>query len=172
MAKLYFLASKGISLTSRIIRWWQFGFPYTHIAIVLDLQNKCNPLVAEMWWDGLRIGYFYKTHTLGTHFAVYSVNVDDKKYNKFNEELKKIIDKNPKYDWLGILGFPLRSKDIENSNRFFCSELAFYLCQKSDINLLINTYPSEVSPRLFLKSPLLQFEYYYNGKKILNSEPK
>ena len=46
MRKIYFLASKGISFTSKVIRWWQFGFPYTHIAIIIDLDDKTKELLS------------------------------------------------------------------------------------------------------------------------------
>jgi hypothetical protein len=167
--KIYFLASKGISFTSKIIRWWQFGFPYTHIAIPININNKSNPIVIEMWWNGIRKGRFFDVHTKGTNFAVYSVNVDKNTYLRFHKELDYAFNKNYKYDWLGILGFPFRSTKLQSKRRFFCSELAFYVAKEAGIELLINTEPAEVSPRLFLKSPLLNFEYYYNGKEVIDA---
>ena len=156
--KVYIFASKGISLTSRLIRWWQWGFPFTHIAYCLDLSAPNDPIVAEAWWNGVRYGKFSEVHTPGTEFAVYSVEVTDRQKEKIiSGFLAKQIGK--PYDWLGILGFPLRNWKLESKNRWFCSELVFTAFKKAGVELLKNTHPSEVSPRLFLKSPLLQFEY-------------
>ena len=156
MAKAYVLASKGISLTSRLIRWWQWGFPYTHIAYCLDLSDPNDPYVIEAW-DFVRSGFFSEVHTPGTEFAVYSVQVTEEQKEKIEEFLQRQLGK--PYDWLGILGFPLRSLKLERKDRWFCSELVFTAFKQAGVELLKNTHPSEVSPRLFLKSPLLQFEY-------------
>ena len=155
--KVYVLASKGISPTSRLIRWWQWGFPFTHVAFVVDLKDKNDPVVIEAWWNGVRRGRFSKIHTPGTEFAVYSVQVTEEQKEKIEEFLQRQLGK--PYDWLGILGFPLRNRKLESKNRWFCSELVFAAFKKAGVELLKNTHPSEVSPRLFLKSPLLQFEY-------------
>ena len=155
--KVYILASKGISLTSRLIRWWQWGFPYTHIAYCFDLSDSNDPIVIEAWWNGVRQGKFSEVHTLGTEFAVYSIQVTDGQKKRIEEFLQRQLRK--PYDWLGILGFPLRNWKLESKNRWFCSELVFAAFKQAGVELLKNTHPSEVSPRLFLKSPLLQFEY-------------
>ncbi len=157
MPKAYILASKGISLTSRLIRWWQWGFPYTHIAYCFDISNPNDPIVVEAWWDGVRKGWFSEVHTPGTEFAVYSIQVTDGQKKRIEEFLQRQLGK--PYDWLGILGFPLRDWKLERKDRWFCSELVFTAFQKAGVELLKNTHPSEVSPRLFLKSPLLKFEY-------------
>ncbi len=157
MPKAYVLASKGISLTSRAIRFRQWDFPFTHIALAIDLTNKRDPIVIEAWWNGVRRGKFSKVHTPCTEFSVYSVEVTEKQKEKIFEFAESQIGK--PYDWLGILGFVLFNPNIESKNRWFCSELVFAAFKKAGVELLKNTHPSEVSPRLFLKSPLLQFEY-------------
>lgn len=156
--KLYFLASKDTNIASVIIKWWQFGFPYTHIAILHPYfePNFNNPYVIEMLPKGLHIGKFYDVRKRKVEFDIFFVKTTADKYERFVSALIEVIKKKPKYDWLGILGFVTRNKNLEQKDRFFCSELAFYLCQKAGIELLKNTHPSEVSPRLFLKSPLLE----------------
>ena len=156
MPKAYVLASKGISLTSRLIRWWQWGFPYTHVAYCFVLRNPNDPYVIEAW-NYVRSGFFSEVHTPGTEFAVYSVQVTEEQKEKIEKFLQRQLGK--PYDWLGILGFPLRSSKLERKDRWFCSELVFTAFKQAGVELLKNTHPSEVSPRLFLKSPLLQFEY-------------
>ncbi|ADU96038.1 hypothetical protein Theam_0064 [Thermovibrio ammonificans HB-1] len=160
MTKAYVLASKGISLTSRLIRWWQWGFEFTHVGYVLDLSDPTDPTVVEAWWSGVREGRFSGAHTPGTEFAVYSVKVSEAQKELIEIFLHDQVGK--PYDWLGILGFPLRNWKLEKRNRWFCSELVFTAFKRAGIELLKNTHPSEVSPRLFLKSPLLTFEYSTN----------
>ncbi len=155
--KVYVLASKGISLTSRAIRFRQWGFPFTHIALVVDLKDKNDPVVIEAWWNGVRKGRFSEVHTPGTEFAIYSVRVSEHQKKKIFEFANSQIGK--PYDWLGILGFVFFNPNLESKNRWFCSELVFAAFKQAGVELLKNTHPSEVSPRLFLKSPLLQFEY-------------
>lgn len=157
MSKAFILASKGISLTSRAIRFRQWGFPYTHIAYCLDLANPNDPIVIEAWCSGVRKGKFSGAHTPGTEFSVFSVSVSKEQKEKIEKFLFSQLGK--PYDFLGILGFILFNPNIESKNRWFCSELVFTAFKQARAELLKNTHPSEVSPRLFLKSPLLQFEY-------------
>jgi len=157
MPKAYVLASKGISLTSRAIRFRQWGFSFTHIAYCFDLTTPHDPAVVEAWWHGVRLGRFSKTHTPGTEFSIFSVTVSKEQKEAIELFLKRQIGK--PYDWLGILGFVFFNPNLESKNRWFCSELVFTAFQMAGVELLKNTHPSEVSPRLFLKSPLLQFEY-------------
>lgn len=154
MAEAYILASKGKSLPSKIIRWWQFGYPYTHIAYVLELME--DPYVIEAWKGEVRKGFFSAHHTKGTEFAIFSVEVLPSQKEAIEGFLLEQIGK--KYDWLGILGFPFRSKNLQDPDRWFCSELVFYAFKQAGVGLLRDTHPSEVSPRLFLKSPFLRFE--------------
>ena len=167
MAKAYILSSKGISLTSRLIKWWQWGFPYTHIAYVLNLSDPADPVVIEAWWNGVRDGKFSEVHTPGTEFSVFSVQVSEAQKELIEIFLRDQVGK--PYDWLGILGFPLRNWKLEKSNRWFCSELVFAAFKYAGVELLRETHPSEVSPRLFLKSPFLKFEYSTKLPKVRNS---
>jgi len=121
------------------------------------LEDPNDPVVVEAWWNGVRCGKFSEVHTPGTEFAVYSVEVSENQKGQIERFLTSQLKKG--YDWLGILGFPLRNWKIERKDRWFCSELVFTAFKQVGVELLKNTHPSEVSPRLFLKSPLLQFEY-------------
>jgi len=168
MPKAFVLASKGISLTSRLIRWWQWGFPYTHIAYCLDLSDQNDPTVVEAWWNGVRCGKFSEVHTPGTEFSVYSVEVTKEQRDEIRHFLQRQIGK--PYDWLGILGFVFFNPNLESKNRWFCSELVFTAFKQAGVELLKNTHPSEVSPRLFLKSPLLQFEYSTKLPEVENGK--
>jgi len=157
LLKEYILASKGKSLDSRAIRFRQWGFPYTHIAYIVSLKDRNDPIVIEAWRKGVRYGKFSEVHTPGTEFAVYSIEVTKEQRDEIRYFLQRQIGK--PYDWLGILGFVFFNPNLESKNRWFCSELVFTAFKQAGVELLKNTHPSEVSPCLLLKSPLLQFEY-------------
>jgi uncharacterized protein YycO len=59
------------------------------------------------------------------------------------------------YDYPGVFGFVARA-DIENKDRWFCSELVFAACLKAGVELLGRTKAGEVSPGLLARSPLLE----------------
>ena len=170
MPKAYILASKGISFTSRLIRKYQRGFPYTHIAYVLSLDKPNNPIVIEAWhmpmkfywkFPFVRGGKVYNyrfsiNHTPGTKFTIFSVEVTEKQKKDIENFLFDQIGK--EYDFKGILGFATYS-DVQDMDKWFCSELVFAAFKYAGIDLLKNIEPYKVSPRLFLLSPYLNKEF-------------
>ena len=155
--KIYILASKGLSFTSKVIRWYQFGFSYTHIGYVWSLDDKRNPVVVEAWLPRVRLGRFSEAHTPKTPFSIFSIIVEERQKRMIESFLLKQIGK--KYDLFGLLSFAIRRKFPAKNDRWFCSELVFTAFQKAGINLLNYTSPQEVTPALFLKSPLLRKEF-------------
>jgi len=157
----YILASKGLSLTSQIIKWFQFGFPYTHIAYVVNYGSddfiEHDPVVIEAWWPEVRIGRFSEVHTPGTPFTVFRVPVTLKEKVKIEDFLMRQIGR--KYDVIGLLAFLTRLKRVAKNNYWFCSELTFAAFKNAGVELLKFTEPQEVTPALFLKSPLLEKVY-------------
>jgi hypothetical protein len=167
--KAYILASKGKSFVSRLIRKYQRGFPYTHIAYVLK-PDKHNPLVIEAWHEPYKITfkppflegggvYMYRfgdNHTPGTEFTIFSVDVTEEQKQKIEEFLYNTLGRS-KYDFKGILGFATFS-DYQNPNKWFCSELVFTAFQNAGVKLLNFIEPWKVSPRILLLSPLLKRE--------------
>jgi len=161
--KVFIGASKGISLGSKLIRYWQFGFPYTHIFYIID-ENPFsnNPEIIEAWHQPiLKGGGVYRcklsqNHTIGTEYTIFSVEVSYSQKQKIEEFLKKQIGK--KYDFIGLLAFPFRMKKLAKNKRWFCSELIFAAFLFAGVELLKYTEPQEVSPRLLLKSTRLIFE--------------
>jgi uncharacterized protein YycO len=167
---IYILASKGISLTSLPIRIYQFGFPYTHIAYVLNYgepgYDVNNPKVIEAWWPKVRVGYFKDVHTPGTEFTVFKLKATEEQKKKVEKFLMSQVGK--WYDLIGLMTFVLRWKKVAKNNFWFCSELVFAALKNAGIEILKFTEPQEVTPRLFLKSPLL--EKVYDG--VVPGEPR
>jgi len=158
---IYILASKGISFVSTLIRWYQFGFPYTHIAYVTNYDSPDfephNPQVIEAWLPKVRFGYFAETHTPGTEFTVFRLKVTQHQKEVIENFLYNQIGR--PYDLIGLLAFLTRIKKVAKNNFWFCSELVFRAIKEAGISLLKYTDPEEVSPALFLKSPLLEKVY-------------
>jgi uncharacterized protein YycO len=154
---IYILASKGLSFTSKVIKWYQFGFPYTHIAYVLSLDIKNNPIVIEAWLPKVRKGRFSEAHTSGTPFTIFSLTVSKQQKMMIEDFLLSQVGK--PYDLFGLLVFLVRRKFIANNGKWFCSELVYTALTRVGIDLLKFTIPQEVSPALFLKSPCLKYEY-------------
>lgn len=167
--ELYLVATKGKSWISKVIKWRQWGCPYTHIAYIGEHENIIsleNPYAVEAWWNGVVMGRMADIHTEGTKYTLYSVDVSQRQKKKISAFIEKAVGL--KYDWAGILGF-LAFKDIQSEKRYFCSELVFRAFQVAGINLLKNTDACEVSPRMFIKSPYLEFEGDYVIKSLFTT---
>jgi hypothetical protein len=168
--KTYVLASKGKSFVSRLIRKFQQGFPYTHIAYVLE-PDKENPLVIEAWHQPYRFTfkppfltgggvyqyYFAPNHTPGTEFTIFSIEVTPEQKEKIENFLIEQLGRS-KYDFKGILGFATFS-DYQNPNKWFCSELVYAAYKQAGVELLNFIEPYKVTPRIFLLSPYVKKEF-------------
>ena len=161
--KVYVGASKGISLGSKLIKYWQFGFPYTHIFYILGDPVDNDPLIIEAWHQPILKGgrvclcNLSENHSKGTLYSVFSIEVTENQKKNIESFLKDQIGK--KYDFIGLLAFPFRMKKLAKNKRWFCSELVFEAFLRAGVELLQYTDSHEVSPALFLKSPLLKFEF-------------
>lgn len=160
MEKVYVGASKGISFISKLIRYYQFGYPYTHAFYIHDINNL---IITEAWHLPLRRGgrVYYKApitlnHSKGTEITIYSLNITKEQKEKIEKFLEEQKDK--KYDYLGLLSFPFRNCNFNNKKRWFCSELVYAAFLSAGIELLRNVKPCEVDIKTLLSSPLLQPE--------------
>ena len=164
MTKLYFGVSQGKSITSKIIKWVQWGDKHTHAFYIKDDIFSKDPLVIEAWHEPILKGglvsqgrFFRKDlHKPGTKYSIYSIEVTEKQKIDFELFLQSKLGS--KYDFRGILGFALKSKSTQSDMAYFCSELLFEALQHIGINLLQNTTAEQVDPALFIKSPLLILE--------------
>lgn len=155
--KVYIGATKGISFISKLIRYYQFGYEYTHAFYVHDIQNL---IITEAWHLPLLKGGnvyhkvpIYKNHSPGTYAVIYSVEVED--YQK--ELIEKFLEEQAgkKYDFLGLLSFPFRNCSLNSKHRWFCSELVYASFLYGKVELLNSVKPCEVDIKTLLSSPLL-----------------
>jgi len=152
---------------------------FLNAKLVADkVENEKDFLFAKELGFDLFQGHFFEEPALysGKKLPSFKVSLmtllryamKEESFKKIEEFLQRQLGK--PYDWLGILGFPLRNWKLERKNRWFCSELVFTAFKQAGVELLKNTHPSEVSPRLFLKSPLLHFEYSTKQPKFKQSQ--
>lgn len=156
--KIIIGGSRGDSPISSVIRWFQFGNEITHTFYCLPNTDLNNPEVIEAWhlpirtFGGVRRGRFYRDDITKKYFYV---EVTKEQADRFYQFMLDRVGKH-RYDYLGILGFAIRSKDVQRGDSYFCSELLFEAFQHIGINLLNYTQPQRVSPELLVRSPLLK----------------
>lgn len=117
MEPIRFVAFKGISFLSRLIRFWTRS-EYSHIAFLLE-----EGLLIEAWKfeDGLRWGYSsFNRHALGTPYEVWSLEVTPYQALAVREFLAELAKDRTPYDLRGFLGFVFKNRD--SKRKYFCSE--------------------------------------------------
>lgn len=156
--KIIIGGSKGDSLISSVIKWFQFGKEITHTFYCIPDTDLQDPEVIEAWhlplktFGGVRQGKFYRDDITKRYFYVEATKEQAEKFHKF------MLDRVGKhrYDYVGVLGFAIRSKDMQRDDSYFCSELIFEAFLYVGITLLNYTKPQRVSPALLIRSPLLK----------------
>jgi len=164
--KIYFIGSYPEDIYTKLIYYRQGKFPIVHIGIISDFLNKINPLVIEMMpFRGISYKVWRNIHNHHTPFVVKSIKVTEEQYNKFWNLLNEMYFCNLNYDYLSSLGIT-SNKSYGEIDRFFDSELPTYLLSQIGIDLYNHLKPYEISPKMFMLSPLLNFEYFYDGNSI------
>jgi hypothetical protein len=157
--KVYFAAVQGKGIISSLIRWWQWGDPHTHVAYVKVLPTGYQVLEAyftPLLKGGLVTSYpvsepYYLKKEVITYYTLEVTNAQKIQIEFFLDSLM-----GKKYDLMGILGFFTRNPRTNSARRWFCSEALIAAVNSCGIELFLNTTPQEVSPAMFIKSPLLQ----------------
>ncbi len=139
----------GTSWTSKLIRWRTWSKISHTAAFCGGLADE----VIEAWDGSVARRPWTEGHTPGTMIALYRVPCTLEQRRLFYEFLAAQIGK--PYDYLGILGFALRTR-VESKNSWFCSELIFAAAQAAEINLLSRIEPYQVAPGDLNISPLLE----------------
>ena len=146
--QLVFLAFKGKSMTSKVIRFWTRSKNYSHIAMSVDGKlieawpHGGNPLKA--WVD---YGSF-ENHKEGTEVEIWTLEVSESVYHYCLEQWRKMAELGVPYDWKSIIGFVLKSSK-DKKNRLFCSEAA--IKPLVEILLLDRINPNHVDPQSFIE---------------------
>lgn len=133
---------RGLSFISKIIKWRTRGI-YSHVAIEIDNN------VYEAWekYGVVKASSTLENHTHKTPIDTIEINTKEIVAQNFKLFLEAQINK--KYDWRAIISF-IGSKNIQDKNRWFCSELAnmfFVFEQKQQIK----THSELISPQRFFE---------------------
>ncbi len=137
----FYLAAKG-TWFDRLIAAWDHG-KFSHVELVLvdaGAQSVCCSSSsrdggARVKWIDLTDGKWVKSH-------VPTTPEQDRAIASF---IEPICRRRAKYDWLGILGFPLRW-NTQNSQRWFCSELCTAALQAAGVKAVGSLDPGRTSP--------------------------
>jgi len=155
---IYIGVTQGISLYSKLIKFFQWGNLYTHTFYLEESEyEKADPIVIESTAGyGVHRAKLSVAHTLGTKYTIFSLKVTLKE----KEEVEKFLysKMGSKYDYLGLLGFVAR-RSTEDSNKYFCSEFLYTALLYAKVKLFRTLTPTQVYPALFIESVLLKEEY-------------
>lgn len=147
------LLFKGRGMVSKGISWFTRG-QYSHAAVLTPKHT-----IIESWQGkGVR-----ERDLLDDWSDVdcFDLNSSLKANSEYDEFWPIVIDEartqlGKKYDYRAILRFITRKRKLKIDDRWFCSELVYWACQRAGVNLLADTvHPSLVSPELLSYSPLL-----------------
>jgi len=152
MPKLYFTGYKGKSFISKLIKYWTRS-EYSHVEQCLNLET----LKGYGAYQGYKVGYLYPSyHEKGTRYDIFELECTQEQLEKFNYFKRQQEGK--KYDYKGIMGFVTNKEEMNNRNKWYCSEIEIYACNYAGIRLLNWDVIKMklVSPGMFLSSPLLK----------------
>jgi hypothetical protein len=156
--KIYIGASKGISKTSRIIRWFQWGKRVTHIFYVVPGSNFDDPIVIESLTSlGVIKSNLKANHKPGTEYDIYSIETSSEKASIMDYHMHKKIG--TPYDFIGLIGFGTRLNNTHDRGKEFCSETVSDGLLKTGIRLFRSLLPHQTTPHLFTESLILKHEY-------------
>lgn len=139
----------GTSLTSKAIeiKTWS---DISHTSAFLPGGEE----VIEAWGKGVVRRPWREGHTKGTRIDLLECRCSGEQAQAFYIFLYDQIGKG--YDFRGIMGFAL-SSEIQNKDRWFCSELIFAAALHAGVELLSRVPAHKVSPGLLHYSPALKY---------------
>lgn len=166
MKKIYIVSTYTGTVLAHLIRTITRK-PYSHISISLDDSletmyafgriNPKNPLIAGFVEEGVNKGlYEIKKNTI---CRVYSLEIDDDKYEKLQNNINRIksVKTLYNYDLISLIAIPL---GINRHTQFgyVCSTFAADMLKKSGIEILSKPY-NYVQPNDFYNLNGLTLEY-------------
>jgi len=130
MKSVYFALFSGISLPSKLIKFWTRS-KRSHSAYVADLAGlesyKFGSLI-EAWrypkepiWKMRTIRSHLGFHSPGTKITIYELKVTDEQFQKIDSFQKVCAWLEVPYDWKAIVSFVIPRK-LKRDGHLFCSE--------------------------------------------------
>jgi len=128
MSSVRFVFFKGISLLSRLIRFWT----RSSISHVAYKAGDSELIEAWKFHDGVRWGVSdFSNHTPGTPWEEWEVDVTDEMARRIDEGFRRLAGKKVPWDLSGVVGFVFKCGDDPGS--FFCSEGCVQVLQDAGV---------------------------------------
>lgn len=125
------------SLNSLIIKAWTRS-KYSHVEMIIeDKWVSSSPDVG-----GVTIKDLHELNHKDWDYI--DIEVDGRKLRKVLKFIEE--NKNAKYDWLGLFAGTVFSQNIEDKDKFFCSEMMTIILQIFNETKVKNLIPNEITP--------------------------
>ena len=169
MKKVYIVITNTGTFLSRIVNVYTRK-EFSHVSISLDENlnymysfgrlNAYNPFIGGFVHESPKHGTFKRFKN--TKAQIYSIEVDDRVYNKILRNIKKIeIEKNTyKFNMIGLFTVALHLR-IKRKKCFYCAEFVKYVLDKTYLGLDL---PDIIKPMDFTRMDGLSL--IYSGKLL------
>ncbi len=147
--KIYIVLSFTGTAPATLIRMFTRK-KYSHSSIALDKElnemysfgrlNPYNPFKGGFVHEGIYRGTFNRFKK--TKAKVLEIDVTEEDYNRISDEIASFKNGKWKYNYLGVLLYPLK-KAIRFKNRFYCSEFVKHLLDLTNVDFAL---PEVVEP--------------------------
>ena len=162
--KIYIILTYTGTILSKIIKGYTRA-EYCHVSLALDENleemysfgriHPYNPFIGGFVHEGINIGTFKRFKN--TKALIYSLEIDEIKYEKIKSLIKKIEYKKDLYRFntIGLFasGFNIR---VKRKYYFYCAEFVKYLLDESDIDTEL---PEIIKPIDFKEIDNLDLKY-------------
>ena len=146
MFDLYVCGYKGKGAGAGFIRWFTFG-KFCHVSLVFD-KGFATPTEIESIQG---TGVHQQDFNVSGSYELFKVHCTEEQARIAFALARTKVGK--KYDWFGIWSF-VRRKSRQDPDKWFCSELVFWVLLKIGI-LLLRKKHWEVDPDMLCSSTVI-----------------
>lgn len=141
MKKIYIILTYTGTILSRIVKIYTRK-EYSHVSISLDRDlnqmysfgrlNPYNPFIGGFVHEGIDRGTFKRFKNTKT--KIYSMEIDEEKYEKLEEIIENIQQKKKlyKFNVIGLIAVALNVR-IKREKCFYCAEFVKYVLEQSEV---------------------------------------
>ena len=148
--RIYIGAIKSNTLYAKLIRWFQWGNPYTHTFYILPSQeDEQDPIIIEALDGKVSEHKLSTTHDTNLTYSIYYVSATPEQQLIYYNFMKSKLD--TPYDKLGVIDFILRTGTLQSDLKSFCSEILYNAFLKANIKLFNTFKANYIFPSLLLQ---------------------
>lgn len=141
MKKIYIILTYTGTILSRIVKIYTRK-EYSHVSISLDRDlnqmysfgrlNPYNPFIGGFVHEGIDRGTFKRFKNTKT--KIYSMEIDEEKYERLEEIIENIQQKKKlyKFNVIGLIAVALNVR-IKREKCFYCAEFVKYVLEQSEV---------------------------------------